>query len=291
MPPSEDSVGIGVINGPNNEFCWCTNLATGTRVLSIVSVLIRCILFTMYCLSEESQSGFNYYHDEWRGTFSSLDLAVIILFFFAVMADISLAKWSTSRSKLTTLVAVLCWLLVNVIAILFQAVILFGLLFGGSRNVDLTVAEYQVMLSVLGICLAFNLYCALVIAHWRKNICEEMQIANTPFQALAWLSPTEHQRRDGGSPFGMSDDPPSAPPPASPPPTYAEATKMPAASSSSETVKINMYTDDPDGAAGTAAAASSKRTSAAQRADDHDQLPPDYEDVVSGQSTHQSGVL
>ena len=75
-----------------------------------------------YCLSEESQSGFNYYNDQWRGHFTSLDLAVIILFFFAALADLSLAKWSNSRSKLTTLVAVLCWLLVNVIAILFQAV-------------------------------------------------------------------------------------------------------------------------------------------------------------------------
>ena len=46
MLPSDDS-GIGVINGPNNEFCFCTNLATGTRVLAIVSLVIRCILLTM----------------------------------------------------------------------------------------------------------------------------------------------------------------------------------------------------------------------------------------------------
>ena len=78
---------------------------------------------------------------------------------------------------------------------LLPQVILFGLLFGGSRRTDLTDTEFQVTLTVLGIFLAFNIYCAIVIAHWRKNICEEMQIANTPFQALAWLSPTDHQRR------------------------------------------------------------------------------------------------
>jgi len=285
MLPSDDS-GIGVINGPNNEFCFCTNLATGTRVLAIVSLVIRCILLTMYCLSEESQSGFNYYNDQWRGHFTSLDLAVIILFFFAALADLSLAKWSNSRSKLTTLVAVLCWLLVNVIAILFQAVILFGLLFGGSRRTDLTDTEFQVTLTVLGIFLAFNIYCAIVIAHWRKNICEEMQIANTPFQALAWLSPTDHQRR-GGSPFGISELPsePSAPPPASPPPTYDEATKMPVAKSA-ETVKINIYTDNPD--AGSATKSGRRRQ---QQQEEEEQQPPDYADVVKGSPTQESMVL
>ena len=73
-------------------------------------------------MSEDSQSGFNYYNAEWGGKFTSLDLACIIIYFFAVLADLSLAKWSRCRSKLTTLVAILCWLLVNVIAILFQAV-------------------------------------------------------------------------------------------------------------------------------------------------------------------------
>ena len=87
-------------------------------------------------------------------------------------------------------------------SVYFQ-VILFGLLFGGSRSVDLTAAQYQVMLSVLGLCLAYNLYCALVIAHWRRNICEELQLANTPFWSL--VSPTDHQRR-GGKTIKISND-------------------------------------------------------------------------------------
>ena len=87
-------------------------------------------------------------------------------------------------------------------SVYFQ-VILFGLLFGGSRSVDLTAAQYQVMLSVLGLCLAYNLYCALVIAHWRRNICEELQLANTPFWSL--VSPTDHHRR-GGKTIKISND-------------------------------------------------------------------------------------
>jgi len=287
MPTQSGPVEVGVVNGPNNEFCWCTNLSTGIRVLALVNVIIRCVLLTMYCLSEDSQSGFNYYNAEWGGKFTSLDLACIIIYFFAVLADLSLAKWSRCRSKLTTLVAILCWLLVNVIAILFQAVILFGLLFGGSRSVDLTAAQYQVMLSVLGLCLAYNLYCALVIAHWRRNICEELQLANTPFWSL--VSPTDHQRRGGGSPFGqVSTEPPvaSAPPPATPPPTYDEATKMPRQTSSSgatggpENVKINIYTDEVECGG-----------SEARRLEEEQQPPPEYRDVVKGSPTSTSQVL
>lgn len=266
----------------NNEFCWCSDLATGARVLAIISIVIRCILLTMYCLSDETQSGFNYWVEEWRGNFTSLDLGVCVLFLLAVMADLSLAKWAKSQSKFSTLVAVLCWLLVNVIAVIFQCVMLFSLLFGGSYKTGWNSDEYQVMLAVLAIALAYNIYCGLVFAHWRKNICEDLHHVNRPFQALSWLTnSTDHHRRDGESSF-TDDGVPAAsapPPPPSPPPTYDEATKMAAASRAStagtanagavpeEAVKINIYSDDPE----------------AKGAE-----PPDYNDVIKGRNNSSS---
>ena len=106
-------------------------------------------------------------------------------------------------------------------------------------------------MAVLGIALAYNIFCVLVVAQFRKNVCEQMQGGNR-FMANQHYQP---------SPSAIEDPTPSAPqPPSSPPPTYDEATNQ----APSETVKINIYSDDPDSAKCEAAA----------------ELPPDYSDAI-----------
>ena len=51
-----------------------------------------------------------------------MDFGVGIVFVLVAIADFALAKWAKSRSNFVTLVAVLCWLLVNVVAVIFKSV-------------------------------------------------------------------------------------------------------------------------------------------------------------------------